>query len=357
MKVILYKKDAKGKVRVWSVETYDYYFITSSGLIDGEKRTDRFDISHGLAGRTVEQQVELRANAKIQKKLDNGYTDNIENISDVVKNQMGFEKQMKAVLLRDGNHPDVNYDGNVFCQRKYNGHRCTIAKLNGAVTAYSSGGKPITSISHILGSIRLEEGQKLDGELYVHGLSLQKISSKVRKQNVTDEDLKFICFDQISNDPFNLRIRDVLKQSSIHIVMAETIRVHNFDQVKKLFFKFRAEGYEGAMLRHGDMGYEAGRRSKQIYKIKKLDGEGYYDAEFKVIGVVASVEGWGRLVCITESGERFRVSAPGDHYEKRDVLENIENYIGKYVKCEFPEWTDSGKPSQPVAIMWREKDE
>ena len=62
-------------------------------------------------------------------------------------------------------------------------------------------------------------------------------------------------------------------------------------------------------------------------------------------------------MCITDNGKKFKVSCHGDHYEKREVLENIEKYIGKYVTIEYPELTDSGKPSQPVALNWREENE
>ena len=309
--------------------------------------------------------ISLKINSRINKKKDGGYVENINDISSVIKNQLGFEKQMKAVLLKDGQIPTVRigkrivpieYDRNTFAQRKYNGHRCTITRNDSLVTAYSSGGKPITSIAHILAEIRIKEGQKLDGELYIHGLSLQKISSKVRKQGITDTDLTLVLFDSISKKPFRERFIDIPEQEEGHIVFAETINVKDFEHVKKLFFKWRAEGYEGAMLRHGTIGYEAGIRSKSIFKIKKLEGEGYYDDEFKVVRVLKSAEGWARLVCECENGLTFKVSAPGNHYEKREIFTNKENYIGKYVKVEYPELTDSYIPSQPVAIMFRDKE-
>lgn len=352
----LYKKDHKGNVRVWKIWEDGEQIFIHHGLLHGNMIEEILDVE-ARGNKTVEEQIEVRIDARINGKLNNGYVRNINKVESSGKNQLGLERQMKAVLLRDGDTPDVCYDQFSFVQRKYNGHRCSITKIDGSVLAYSSGGKAITSISHILNSIEIHEGQKLDGELYIHGLSLQKISSLVRKKEVQCPDVKFVCFDQILSLAFYYRYIGIPKQKSSNIIIAETIHVNNFEEVKMLFHKFKAEKYEGAMLRHGGLGYEAGKRSKSIYKIKKLDGIGYYDEEFKVIRILESVEGWARLECITNKGEKFKVSAPGNHYEKTEVLKNRKNYIGKHVMVEFPEWTDDGKPSQPVAIMWRNKKE
>lgn len=355
----------RGETRVWEIVTGRFSLDISHGVLNGEHQHERHLVNEGKAGRTIEEQILLQANSKINKKKNGGYVEDIKDISSTLKNQLGHEKQMKAVLLKDGELPTkkigrekvpIDYDENTFAQRKYNGHRCTVTRNKSIVTAYSSGGKPITSINHILKTILIKEGQKIDGELYIHGLSLQKISSKVRKKNVQAPDLKFVVFDSIADRPFRKRCSAIPEQYSENIVLAETINVKDFEQVKKLFFQFRAEKYEGAMLRHGTTGYEAGRRSKSIFKIKKLDGEGYYDEEFKVVRILKSVEGWARLVCTTEEGKEFKVSAPGNHYEKTEILVNKEKYIGKYVKVEYPELTDSNIPSQPVAIMFRDKE-
>lgn len=362
----LYKLDAKGKVRVWQIWGEGDTVYISHGLENGTRIREEIHIPYALAGRTLEEQVQLRIESRIKKRLDSGCVWSKEGLGGDLKNQLGLERQMKAVLLKDGRTPDeVLYNARntpsmcwltAFVQRKYNGHRCTITRLEGHTVAYSSSGKLITSISHILKAVNVRGNQKLDGELYVHGLSLQKIGSKVRTEGVTDTDLKFVCFDQILDKPFKERRSEIPIQNSIYIIMAETIQVRTFDEVKRLFHKFRAEGYEGAMLRHGEMEYECGRRSKSIFKIKKCDGAGYYDEEFNVVRILTSKEGWARLVCETEEGKRFRCSAPGNFYEKTETLKNKHLYIGKKVRVEFPEWTDAGVPSQPVAIMFRDKE-
>ena len=357
--------DKSGGTRIWKIWNVMNVIHVEYGKMGCTMISEKTHITEGLGGRTLEQQVELKMNSKINKKKDGGSVENIDDISNVITNQLGFEKQMKAFLLKDGDAPytivnrkkvPLEYDANTFVQRKYNGHRCTVTRNENTVTAYSSGGKPITSINHILQSIRIKEGQKIDGELYIHGLSLQKIGSKVRKQNVTSEDLKLVMFDSILDKPFKERYASIPEQYSENVLLAETIQVENFEEVSKLFFQFRAEKYEGAMLRHGSTGYESGRRSKSIFKIKKLNGEGYYDDEFEIVRILRSAEGWARLVCITEERKEFKVSAPGNHYEKTEMLINKGNYIGKYVKVEYPELTDANIPSQPVAIMLRDKE-
>jgi len=355
--VKLYKKDAKGATRVWEIyQTGDDEFQWEHGTLNGEMQFECKQIE-AKAGRTDQEQIDLEMNSKIEKRKDSGYVEDIDKISSVLKNQLGFEKQMKAKLLKDGDVPNIVYGGYSHMQRKLNGHRCTVVRQNGTVMAYSTGGKLILSIEHILSSINISEGQKIDGELYIHGLSLQKISSMVRKQKEQSPDLIFMMFDQILDLPFIDRFNSIPNGRSNCCILCETIQVKDFDHVKRLFIQFRREKYEGGILRHGKLGYKFGKNANRMYKIKKLDGEGYYDEEFEVIRILSSVEGWARLVCLTGKGAQFKVSCHGNHYEKREVLENKENYIGKFVKIEFPEYTDAGIPSQPVAIMWRNKDE
>jgi hypothetical protein len=106
-------------------------------------------------------------------------------------------------------------------------------------------------------------------------------------------------------------------------------------------------GYEGLILRTNDTGYEAGKRSKSLVKIKK-----WLDGEFLVTNIVPSVDGWAVLEC-THNGGFFRVSAPGTIDNKFEIMMDKENYIGRYVNVEFFEWTNDGIPFHPVAKYFR----
>jgi len=354
----LFKRDKGDTLRYWEVEAVDGVLYKRHGVVGGDEIEHEEYVESNTLRDEVEQ-AEFMMESAITKRLKNGYKQTVEEAASCEKNlnQLGHEKQMKANLLKDGSKPPVDvFDRNAFVQRKYNGHRCTVVHDGDKIFAYSSGGNLITSIDHILNEININPYQKIDGELYQHGLSLQKISSLVRKQNVQAPDMNFVIFDSISTDKFIVRYNKVDIQTSSNIFKADTFSVSDFEEVKKLFFQFRSEGYEGAMLRHGEFGYEAGTRGKSIYKIKKVDGEGYYDEEFLVIDIIPSKKGHAKLICVTEKGLEFSVFAHGNHKKKKSILDNKEKHIGKKVMVQFPEWTDSGKPSQPIAIMWRDKE-
>jgi hypothetical protein len=86
-----------------------------------------------------------------------------------------------------------------------------------------------------------------------------------------------------------------------------------------------------------------------LIKVKKC-----LDQEFLVLNVLAAKDAWGILECLAPSGDRtFRVSAPGTIDNKRHILYNRQDYIGKYITVEFFEWTNDGIPFHPVATNWR----
>jgi len=110
----------------------------------------------------------------------------------------------------------------------------------------------------------------------------------------------------------------------------------------------RALGYEGLILRDLKMPYEVGKRSKGLIKVKQ-----FMDAEFKVVDILPSAEGWARLVCELP-GDTFKVSAPGTIYQKTEVLKRKDEFIGEFVTVTFANYTIDGKPFHPVAERWRQ---
>ena len=353
----LYKKAKNGKTLVWNIDitplsTYDY--SCSSGYLDGCLRKDKYNCE-AKGGRTLEDQIKLEVKSKTEKKKNAGYVEDIKNLQSSGGNQLGLKRPMLASIFNDKSVIDFSC---TYVQRKYDGHRCIITKQNGAIIAYSRGGKPITSIEHITGAIELSEGQSVDGELYVHGVSLQKISSMVRKQSEQSGLIDFIVYDSLSDGQFSERLLECSRvvnasrptEAPGSIILSETSVVYSIDDIRNDFDAYVKEGYEGIMIRTGPHGYEHGKRSKNLLKMKS-----FIDDEFLVVGMVASREGYAILRCKTKAGKIFSCTAPGNFEEKRNVLENIEHYIGKYVNVRYPCVTDRGLPSQPVAIYWRDK--
>ena len=191
----------------------------------------------------------------------------------------------------------------------------------------------------------------LDGELYCHGESLQTIVSWIKREQVDTAKLKYHLYDIVRPDLAYKRRSEIIATlplgQSISPVYGDSIASH--EALLEAFRDYRQQGYEGAILRWGETGYEDGKRSKSLVKVK-----GWHDDEFPVINVHESADGWGILECQLPNGSTFRVSAPGDVHQKIWALKFKERFIGRRVTVEFAQLTKDGIPFHPVAVAFRD---
>lgn len=346
---ILYIRDNTGAMREWAISSVANKIIIRHGQIGGSMQYQTEVISEGKASRSMDEQVMSRMASRISKQRDKGYVSNWNKAVHLkATNTLGLPKPMLAKKIADVKN--IDYEGAIV-QPKFDGNRCLIYCENGINKAYTRNGKPIDSITHILQDIEMEEGTILDGELYCHGHPLQTIVSWVKRRQEATLKLKYHVYDVIIDLPYNAR-SNILRQlsfgNSISPVYGTIIR--DYDDLIRLFRTYRSTGYEGAILRWGDQGYEDGKRSKSLVKVKHWE-----DDEFEVLDVISSKDYWGVLVCGIPNGEYFTVSAPGTMGEKTEILLNKENYIGKMVTVEYANLTQDGIPFHPVAIHFRDE--
>ena len=350
-KTSLYMQDASGGIRVWTIWAEDFEIYISHGTLGGEEQIQTEYIEWGLASRSREEQVQSRINSRINKKKDKGYSESIEKArSGRPSNLMGFPKPMLAAKYENVKYVDFS---KTFVQYKYDGHRCLIANDNGQLIAYSRNGKPIESIEHILAHMVIPEGAVIDGELYIHGSRLQKIGSLVKRKQKESRMLKYHCYDMVSELSFAQRY-DLLKTYHLggNALLAPTwSAARDFDVENDLIIA-KESGYEGLMLRVDGTGYEDGRRSKSLLKVKSVQ-----DDEYTVVQITSSKDNWAILHCELPDGGRFSVTAPGAVFEKEYVLKNARAFIGKQVTVEYAMLTEDGKPFHPVATQWRNKND
>ncbi len=350
MKKTLYKKDAKGQLRFWEIEAFDDGFEVRYGVDGGEVQTKYEEIHEGKAARDVEEQIELQFNSKVNKRLDAGYVldKKLAEERAHMLNSMGLLKPMLASKYNAKKLPDLD---NCYWQPKLDGHRCLITKLDGELVAYSRNGKPINSIDHILEDITIDEGETLDGELYHHRTPLQTITSWVKKSQEDSRKLKYMAYDFISWMCYEHRYRKVIEAvGNKTAIVTPTRRLSDADNIIDLLGGARREGYEGLILRPDGYGYEDSKRSKGLIKVKEFE-----DDEFKVIEIKPSKDEWAILICEMDNGKTFRVSAPGNHHEKKLPLLNKDAYLNHYVRVEYANLTKDGVPFHPVATMFRDK--
>jgi len=344
LKTTLFMLGVKGELRVWSIMTVSDGLVLEHGVSGGVRQVKHEEIDEGKVNRTLEEQIESRYYSRINKMLDKGYKETSREALAGRTNAMGFIKPTLAKPLKQVSIMDL--DG-AFYQHKYDGNRCLVTKQNGKVLAYGRNSKLIKSVGHILDGIKLEEGQTIDGELYCHGVKLQTINSWIKKEQDMTKNLSLRVYDIVTDAPYSERLINILCMDLGS--MANVVRTRKLlgdEDIKSIVKQSIAEGYEGGIIRWGDEGYQDGKRSKYLVKLKVPDA-----MEAHVEDIIPSNDGWARL--FLDCG--VTVSCPGDMSFKYSVMENAELYIGKMVTIEYYGLTNKKLPFQPVAIAFRDE--
>ena len=357
-------KNHHGVIGSWQIEVTDNaeLKIGSTKKLGG-KTTVRIVLVEGKnIGKANEtsplEQAHKEMAARIQKQLDKGYVTKLEDADEAPVNSVGMPQPVLATVLEKVNPESIDWD-NAYLQPKLNGHRCMYR--DGVL--YSRGGKAI-DLPHIVDSIHAELLDKypLDGELYIHGTSLQQIGSMVKKPREESLALEYHVYDcPMAFDSFFKRYISALSTATTSgaVKMLATVKVTSMQQVHALTDKWVAEGYEGSILRHGTSAYEFGKRSRKILKIKN-----YTESEAEIVGFevkkpVIKADGTRfEVICFVLKnhfgGVTFEVTAPGNEQEVHDQALNAENYIGKMMTLKYFELSDDSVPQQPVALQVRD---
>lgn len=354
----LYRKNQLGigTWRIWHgvIGSMNAELFYAHAVVEGGSEVLHMDtVGLNKSGRNIMEQVDLEMRSRINRQLDKGYKATREEALLGSTNQLGLLNPMLAVSLNK--IPVPRFD-EAHVQPKLDGHRCLITNQGGAIFAYTRKGKTIDTIPHILNDFKwLPDGLTVDGELYIHGQKLQKISSLIKRMQPGSADLRYHWYDYINPNPFNYRFRrmqiagDRFDMPSVSLV--ETPLVKDMDRVMELFQHFRSEGYEGVMLRLSTNGYQDNVRASQLIKVKERD-----DCEVTVLGAETSKDGWAVLRVRMDNGIEFDTSAPGTVPEKTEVLNNIESYIGRRLTIEYAMLTEDGVPFHAVATRWRDEE-
>lgn len=348
--MILYKLDANKSLQEWSIMAdFTFGLLTIQyGKCGGKMQTQSEHVELNQSGRNIRDQVQLRYNSRVAKQFAKGYRMTKEEAIQFANlNELNFKKPMLAKQLDKVKHPDLT---GAVLQRKLDGNRLLITKQNGVLHAYSRNGKIIETLDHILDDIpdSLPEGTTLDGEVYVHGMALKDINSRIKKLQPETAELNYHIYDVISSDSFVPRYRRLFNYDYGNSIIIEPYWDANED-VSLLFKTAREQGYEGLMLRLDNCGYEVGKRSSNLLKIKER-----HDAEYPVVGIEVAKNETAVLVLALNEETTFKCVAPGTIYEKQQIASNPQDYIGLFVTVSYAYLTDYGVPFHPVAERFRD---
>ncbi len=366
----LYTTHSSGQVGSWQIQVFDEKpfprtRVTALKKLDGTPVvTDGFTEKGKNIGRSNEttpiMQALLEAESKINKKLDKGYTHEMPDGKGKATNALGFLRPMLA-------QPIDKVKGWAFpvaAQPKMDGHRMLATVQDHKVVLYSRQGK-VLDVEHIRSALQEAydqnywAGQTLDGEVYAHGQTLQRISSWVKKPKPESINLVYNLYDIMLDVCYEARLRSlrriVTQITSEKVRLTQTDTLYDDSELDELHAKYIGLGFEGTIVRHGQHPYEDGKRSKSL--LKKKD---FQDAEFEIIGIQRGKRNErhdlevGIYECKTKDGKTFTVTAPGDMYEKNQHALAGSSNIGKQLTVKFFNYTPDGLPFHPVALRVRE---
>lgn len=239
----------------------------------------------------------------------------------------------------------------VYVQPKLDGIRC-VADNSVLMSRRNS---IICSVPHIKQELsQLPDGIKLDGELYVHGLSFQEHLELIKRDVPHPEyyRVEYHVFDIQSPLPFYERYLQLetlfLSLHAPSIQLVPSIRVDK-TSVTTHRDSFITQGYEGAMVRNPTTPYEYGARSFSLQKYKRED-----DSEFPIIGWKAAETGREKgcaiAICQVRPGVEFTARMLGTLEYRQALMKEPPRILSNYTltaRIKHYGFYKSGIPKQP----------
>jgi len=242
-----------------------------------------------------------------------------------------------------------------YTQPKLNGIRC-LAWLapDGTVRLISRNGNPFAGLEHVRAELArvLPPGVTLDGELYIHGVPLQRLAGLVRKPQPGSERLEYHVYDVAAERvPLEDRLAKIPDlRGPCRYVRGVTVR--DDDDLARIHAAYVGAGYEGTMLRRPGSMYAAGQRSPDLLKHKAWEEE-----EFAIVGGHAATgEHVGAVVfeCVTAAGRRFSCVPRFPVEERRTMYARLREHVGQRLTVRYLELSADGIPTGcPVGVAIR----
>ena len=362
----LFKKDSSNRIRFITFAASNGELHQFSGLLDTDSPVCNTRVCKGknigkANATTAQEQAEKELISKYTRKQDSGYFPTIEEAkNNVVLLPMlaeSYEKKVKKIQWGSGD---------IYIQPKLDGMRC-LAKVDKdrTVTLISRDGKNIIdtcngSMSHIVDTLKKLPDHflpvVLDGELYKKGDTFQEVMTKIKSPKSDSHEISLHVYDVVMTDKsFSYRkgvvsgLRLIYSQITAPIKVVQTISIDSPEEIPGHYGKYIAEGYEGAMIRHGLDHYKTSGRSVSLLKYKK-----FIDITAIIKDVIPSERRptWGTPVLILPSDptKTFKAGTKLSHAQREVLLTNKENYIGRSAEIRFFEYTDSGQPRFPTMV-------
>ncbi len=354
------------KVRTWNLIVDGGSFVVTHGIQDGKQQIKETVCKPKNIGKsnetTVEEQALIEATAKHKFQIMR---------EDYALTPEGSNLQIRPMLALDATKVGhrVKWAEGVIAQPKLDGLRLTYGKRwidREADNEFMSRKGDTYQVDHLTESCNylLSHLQQfvncisVDGELYIHGLPLQKIVSYAKKyKSGLTEQLQYYLFDliipdmtfenryKILEDAFN----SLPPEHQRHFVLVpctDKILEEDIDFVQGTYI---ADGYEGTILRHTFAMYGIGERSPDLFKYKE-----FKDDECKIVGMFEDKNGNAVLECQLKNGLFCDVTPKRTFPERKQMLIDRDDYIGKWITVKYFDTTEAGNLQFPIGLDLRE---
>jgi ATP-dependent DNA ligase len=366
----LYSRTSTGAVQQWTIETSGNKFRTISGQVDGAKVETEWTICEsknvGRANATTpEQQAELEAQAKWDKKAKTGYTTDVSKIDSCA----AYIEPMLAKEL-DEYIKKIDFSKGVLVQNKYNGVRCTATFDGSEVVLKSRKGELWIAVPHInrdlVSFFQKYPDAVLDGELFNNDLreKLNELTSIVRKTKAksispallkrSEEIVKFYVYDGFGFDGWSEEddyierkawIDDTLPKFSKYYRHVKTDLVYSMAEVDVIYGRYLEDKQEGAIIRIPNSPYQVGKRSKFLLKYKpEHDSEGIIEAVHEGTGDWAGAMKTATLRDV-KTGKTFDATFMGSLPDAKKRWQEKHKWLKKEVTYKYTGLTAYGIPN------------
>lgn len=352
---ILYSRTAKDAVNTWYCFAEGPEVVTVWGQEGGQQQTARFTCEPKNEGKknatTAEQQAVKEVKALYARKQKEKYSPD--------RDTAGETTRIKPLLAGDWAKHKSKISWPATCQAKLDGVRMLAMWSDGKVVLQSRRGD-FYKVEHISKELetRLPKGLILDGELYIHGTSLQTITSLVRRPQLESRALQYWVYDTVVEDTPWVKRMDILRSffyDSESVIFHMNRLCKSEEEVIQAQIDFVEMGYEGAIVRNHKGLYREGYRSPDLLKVKS-----FLDGEYKIIGFKVGkgkFENVPVFRCVTEEGKEFDCSPKGTAEDRAQMLKEAPNLTGQFLKVRYFNFTDSGVPHFPVGLAIRMKED
>lgn len=381
---------ATGKIRVvylstseeWNDELHGYTIERRHGQFLGKiQDAPTVVITKGKAGRTHKEQLELQFKSEFKKYLDKGYKEINKDpelcleaellaiLGDVKRDQNGFSKHMLAKSSDKVSQATIDKVPYWYASRKIDGVRAALYWKDGEIhTASRGGGDYDCAMMQFIENKELQDFFKvhpdfvLDGEIYKHGWSLQKLSGEARRcETLNGSDfLEFYLYDIMYpevNFETRLKLISIVEKSlnlgfnpnkewksgELRIQIVPHEKVSGYKEIDALHDKYVEEGWEGVVIRDPSKEYGFGKRTNAMLKVKK-----YQEDEFMITGMQEGLREEDMcFTCVTKDGIEFAAKPWGTRELKQQYRKDMESLIGKMATVKYFYLSDEGCPLQP----------